>query len=69
MSLCSDCIDRLDEIVLKDDLTSNVKQIQDEVLEEIHTLNANTEYLRCFLHGSSDKELFKKNVPMANMKM
>lgn len=65
MSLCSDLIDRLDEKFLED-LTSNVNQIQDEVLEEILTLNANTEYLRRFLHGSSDKELFKKNVPMAN---
>ncbi|CAA7025476.1 unnamed protein product [Microthlaspi erraticum] len=45
-------------------LTSNVKQIQDAVLKEILTCDANTEYLRSFLHGSSDKELFKKNVPI-----
>ncbi|KAL0891462.1 hypothetical protein Bca101_015445 [Brassica carinata] len=45
-------------------LTSSVKQIQDAVLEEILTCDANTEYLRSFLHGSSDKELFKKNVPV-----
>lgn len=45
-------------------LTSNVKQIQDAVLKEILTCDANTEYLRSFLHGSSDKELFKKNVPV-----
>ncbi|KAL1222160.1 4-substituted benzoates-glutamate ligase GH3.12 [Cardamine amara subsp. amara] len=45
-------------------LTSNAKQIQDDVLKEILTLNANTEYLQRFLNGSSDKELFKKNVPV-----
>ncbi|KAL0824838.1 hypothetical protein Bca101_048515 [Brassica carinata] len=63
MSLCSDLCDKLDENVLEE-LTSNVKQVQDNVLEEILTLNAGTEYLRRFLHGSSDKELFKKNVPV-----
>ncbi|KAF8098362.1 hypothetical protein N665_0268s0031 [Sinapis alba] len=45
-------------------LTSNVKQIQDDVLKEILTCDANAEYLRSFLHGSSDKDLFKKNVPI-----
>ncbi|ESQ38576.1 hypothetical protein EUTSA_v10029358mg, partial [Eutrema salsugineum] len=29
-------------------------------------VNANTEYLRGYLHGSSDKELFKKNVPIVS---
>lgn len=47
-------------------LTSNVKQIQDDVLKEILTLNANTEYLRGYLHGAYDKELFKKNVPVVS---
>ncbi|CAF1759990.1 unnamed protein product [Brassica napus] len=47
-------------------LTSNVKQIQDDVLKEILTLSANTEYLRGYLHGSCDKELFKKNVPVVS---
>ncbi|VVB15642.1 unnamed protein product [Arabis nemorensis] len=65
MSLCSDRSDIIEEEKVLEDLTSNVKQIQDNVLEEILTLNANTEYLRRFLHGSSDKELFKKNVPMS----
>ncbi|CAH2070374.1 unnamed protein product [Thlaspi arvense] len=64
MSLCSNLSDKLDEKILED-LTSNVKQIQDSLLEEILTLNANTEYLRRFLHGGSDKELFKNNVPVA----
>jgi len=47
-------------------LTTNAKQIQDDVLKEILTLNANTEYLKRFLDGSSDKELFKKNVPVVS---
>ncbi|CAH8254678.1 unnamed protein product [Arabidopsis lyrata] len=53
---------------LKDleELTLNAEQIQDDVLKEILTLNANTEYLHRFLHGSSDKELFKKNVPVVS---
>ncbi|CAA7024425.1 unnamed protein product [Microthlaspi erraticum] len=49
-----------------EELTLNAKQIQENVLEEILTLNANTEYLRQFLHGSIDKELFKKNVPVVS---
>ncbi|XP_019088002.1 PREDICTED: 4-substituted benzoates-glutamate ligase GH3.12-like isoform X2 [Camelina sativa] len=65
MSLCSDFIEGSDEKILED-LTSNVKQIQNNVLKEILTLNASTEYLRRFLHGSSDKELFKKNVPVVS---
>ncbi|OAP12206.1 hypothetical protein AXX17_AT1G42820 [Arabidopsis thaliana] len=53
---------------LKDleELTSNVKQVQDDLLEEILQINANTEYLCQFLHGSSSKELFKKNVPVVS---
>ncbi|CAL9216026.1 unnamed protein product [Arabidopsis halleri] len=47
-----------------DDLTSNVTQIQDNVLEELLTLNANTNYLQSFFHGRFDKEIFKKNVPV-----
>ncbi|KAG7656872.1 GH3 family [Arabidopsis suecica] len=47
-------------------LTTNANQIQDDVLKEILTLNANTEYLKRFLDGSSDKELFKKNVPVVS---
>ncbi|EOA37775.1 hypothetical protein CARUB_v10012638mg [Capsella rubella] len=47
-----------------EELTWNAKQIQEDVLEEILTLNANTEYLHRFLKGSSDKELSKKNVPV-----
>ncbi|KAF8104037.1 hypothetical protein N665_0181s0058 [Sinapis alba] len=38
--------------------------MQDNVLKEILTLNANTEYLRRFLNERSDKELFKRKVPV-----
>ncbi|CAA7048195.1 unnamed protein product [Microthlaspi erraticum] len=59
MSLSS----KLDEL---EELTSNAKQIQDDVLEEILKVNTNTEYLRRFLGGRSDKEFFKKNVPVVS---
>ncbi|KAJ4895574.1 Auxin-responsive GH3 family protein [Raphanus sativus] len=49
-----------------EELTSNAKQIQDDVLDKILKANANTEYLHRFLEGSSDKELFKKNVPVVS---
>ncbi|KAJ4911385.1 Auxin-responsive GH3 family protein [Raphanus sativus] len=51
-----------------ENLTCNVKQIQDDLLKEIVTLNSGTEYLQNFLHGSSAKELFKKNVPIVTYK-
>lgn len=47
-----------------EELTSNAKQIQDDLLEEVLKVNADTEYLHHLLHGSSDIELFKKNVPV-----
>lgn len=46
------------------DLTFNVKQIQDNLLEEILTPNLKTEYLQRFRMDRFDKELFKKNVPV-----
>ncbi|WZY74804.1 hypothetical protein YC2023_021188 [Brassica napus] len=48
------------------DLTSNVQQIQDNLLEEILTPNLNTEYLQRFHVERFDKELFKKNVPVVS---
>ncbi|XP_010556086.1 PREDICTED: 4-substituted benzoates-glutamate ligase GH3.12-like [Tarenaya hassleriana] len=51
-----------------EDLTKNVKQMQDNILQDILTCNANTEYLRGFLKGRTDKDLFKKNVPVVNYK-
>ncbi|MBA0665788.1 hypothetical protein Goklo_002265, partial [Gossypium klotzschianum] len=54
------------EGVLKmiEELTTNAGQIQDEVLREILSRNAGTEYLRGFLRGQTEKRLFKKNVPI-----
>ena len=49
-----------------EDLTENVYQIQQRVLEEIMTRNAHTEYLKGFLNGHYDKELFKRKVPLVN---
>ncbi|KAB2033599.1 hypothetical protein ERO13_D04G027400v2 [Gossypium hirsutum] len=46
------------------ELTTNAEQIQDEVLGEILSRNAGTEYLRGYLHGQTEKQLFKKNVPI-----
>ncbi|KAH0907425.1 hypothetical protein HID58_039252, partial [Brassica napus] len=48
------------------DLTSNVKEIQDNVLEEIITPNLKTEYLQRFNMDRFDKKLFKKNVPVVS---
>ncbi|MBA0824611.1 hypothetical protein Goarm_021267, partial [Gossypium armourianum] len=39
-----------------EELTTNAEQIQDEVLREILSRNAGTEYLRGFLHGQTDKQ-------------
>ncbi|TYG72557.1 hypothetical protein ES288_D04G030500v1 [Gossypium darwinii] len=47
-----------------EELTTNAEQIQDEVLGEILSRNAGTEYLRGFLHSQTEKQLFKKNVPI-----
>ncbi|XP_010492084.1 PREDICTED: indole-3-acetic acid-amido synthetase GH3.17-like isoform X1 [Camelina sativa] len=49
---------------LLEDVTTNVKKIQDSVLEAILSRNVQTEYLRGFLNGQLDKESFKKNLPV-----
>ncbi|KAJ8645970.1 hypothetical protein MRB53_007718 [Persea americana] len=51
---------------LIEDLTVNANHVQQQVLKEILTRNAETEYLRGFLNGCSDKDLFKKSVPIVN---
>ncbi|KAI3410870.1 uncharacterized protein J3R85_018300 [Psidium guajava] len=51
---------------LLEDLTTDANQIQGQVLREILTQNARTEYLGCFLDGRVDKELFKEKVPVVN---
>ncbi|KAE8730313.1 Indole-3-acetic acid-amido synthetase GH3.17 [Hibiscus syriacus] len=49
-----------------EDLTENVHQIQQLVLEEIITRNAHTEYLKGFLNGQCDMQVFKNKVPVVN---
>ncbi|CAH2072857.1 unnamed protein product [Thlaspi arvense] len=49
---------------LLEDVTTNVKQIQDSVLEAILSSNAQTEYISGFLNGQLDKQSFKKNLPI-----
>ncbi|OMO75759.1 GH3 auxin-responsive promoter [Corchorus capsularis] len=47
-----------------EELTINASQIQEKLLEEILKRNAETEYLRGFLNGQAEKQVFKKNVPI-----
>ncbi|KAL0732606.1 hypothetical protein Bca4012_008815 [Brassica carinata] len=54
------------DLSVLEELTSNAKQIQEDVLAKILKANANTEYLSRFLEGSSDKKLFKKKVPVVS---
>ncbi|XVF01089.1 hypothetical protein REPUB_Repub04eG0057600 [Reevesia pubescens] len=49
-----------------EDLTEHADQFQQKLLEEILKKNAGTEYLKRFLDGHVDKELFKKKVPITN---
>ncbi|XP_027091075.2 indole-3-acetic acid-amido synthetase GH3.17-like isoform X2 [Coffea arabica] len=49
-----------------EDITSNAGHIQEQVLEEILTKNASTDYLKGFLNGHSDKGLFKNKVPVVD---
>ncbi|KAK8579230.1 hypothetical protein V6N13_142449 [Hibiscus sabdariffa] len=47
-----------------EEVTKNAHQIQEQVLAEILRRNAATEYLSRFLHGQTDKQSFKNNVPI-----
>ncbi|GMI74168.1 Gretchen Hagen 3.17 [Hibiscus trionum] len=49
-----------------EELTTNAQQIQDQLLGEILSKNAGTVYLNRFLHGQTDKQLFKTNVPIVD---
>ncbi|CAN6551064.1 unnamed protein product [Malus baccata var. baccata] len=51
---------------LLEDLTTNAYEVQQQVLEEILSKNAQTEYLKGFLNGHHDKIDFKKKVPVVN---
>ncbi|XP_017980760.1 PREDICTED: indole-3-acetic acid-amido synthetase GH3.17 [Theobroma cacao] len=53
-----------DGLKILEELTTNAHQIQERVLEDILKRNAGTEYLRGFLNGQADKQLFKRNVPI-----
>lgn len=53
-------------VKLIEELTTNAKEIQQEVLEKILAQNANTEYLKCYLNGCFDKKAFKMRVPVVN---
>ncbi|GMI67850.1 Gretchen Hagen 3.17 [Hibiscus trionum] len=55
-----------DGLKMIEEMTTNAEQIQDELLRGILRRNAGTEYLRRFLHGQADKQLFKKNVPIVS---
>ncbi|XP_010540435.1 PREDICTED: indole-3-acetic acid-amido synthetase GH3.17-like isoform X3 [Tarenaya hassleriana] len=58
--------DREAGLDLLEDLTTNAKQIQRQVLHQILTENSNTEYLKTFIHGGSDEKSFKNKVPVVN---
>ncbi|KAB2032641.1 hypothetical protein ES319_D05G388800v1 [Gossypium barbadense] len=54
------------EYLLKkiEEQTSNAGEEQEKILENILKRNAETDYLNKFLHGQTDKQLFKKYVPV-----
>ncbi|XP_010249302.1 PREDICTED: indole-3-acetic acid-amido synthetase GH3.17 [Nelumbo nucifera] len=64
MLLNCDPNDREGSLKLVEELTTNADEVQQQVLQEILTQNADTEYLNGFLGGSSDKEQFKKKIPI-----
>ncbi|XP_052203923.1 indole-3-acetic acid-amido synthetase GH3.17 [Diospyros lotus] len=66
MLLACDPTDNEAGLKLLEDLTTNANQIQQQVLDEILTRNARTEYLASFLKGQPDKQLFKSQVPIVN---
>ncbi|XP_058102829.1 indole-3-acetic acid-amido synthetase GH3.17-like [Magnolia sinica] len=66
MLLNCDPNDRDGTMKLIDDLTSNANQVQEQVLEEILTRNADTDYLHTFLGSCTAKDLFKLKVPIVN---
>ncbi|MCL7045816.1 hypothetical protein MKW94_028947 [Papaver nudicaule] len=53
-------------IKLLDDLTTNAKQIQQDILESILKQNGETEYLSKYLGDHVDKDTFKTKVPVVN---
>ncbi|KAA3467668.1 indole-3-acetic acid-amido synthetase GH3.17-like isoform X3 [Gossypium australe] len=53
-----------DGLKLMEELTTNAQQIQEQVLSQILTTNAGTQYLSRFINGDADKQCFKTNVPI-----
>ncbi|KAL5538330.1 hypothetical protein UlMin_045457 [Ulmus minor] len=53
-------------IKLLEEVTKNADKVQEQVLKEILDENGQTQYLNEFLRGSSDKKLFKDEVPVVN---
>nr|CAD1820501.1 unnamed protein product [Ananas comosus var. bracteatus] len=51
---------------LIEELTTNAGQVQQQVLKEILTGNAHTEYLHGFLNGETDRGLFRRRVPIVD---
>ncbi|WMV48831.1 hypothetical protein MTR67_042216 [Solanum verrucosum] len=50
-------------LVFIEEVTTNVDEVQNRVLHEILTRNANVEYLQCLnLNGRTEREAFKKVV-------
>ncbi|KAF3967739.1 hypothetical protein ACB098_02G156700 [Castanea mollissima] len=50
-----------------DEMTMNTDAVQERVLEEILSQNAETEYLRRYqLDGATDRETFKSKIPVVN---
>ncbi|KAI4381319.1 hypothetical protein MLD38_007400 [Melastoma candidum] len=63
---CFDPSDTESGLRLLEELTSDAARIQREVLKEILTRNASTDYLRGFMCGHVDEELFKERVPVVD---
>jgi len=54
-----------DALQIIEDLTKNTDPIQEEVLRQILSQNANTEYLKRFgLNAATDRHTFKSKVPV-----
>ncbi|KAK8527018.1 hypothetical protein V6N12_054246 [Hibiscus sabdariffa] len=54
----------IDAMKMIEEITTNAEQTKDKLLGEILERNAGTEYLSRYINGKTDKELFKKNVPV-----
>ncbi|KAJ3696171.1 hypothetical protein LUZ60_001548 [Juncus effusus] len=54
-----------DKLEFIEEITKNADQVQEKVLSEILTRNANTEYLNRYnMNGATDRETFKTRIPV-----